>query len=300
MNNVKIRPEDYHRHTFNKARLPDLANAGYVSASLLSEVRNPIKFLSDVPRTQTGAMSWGSLVDCLWTTPELFDSTYATLPPDAPRRPTEAQKTAKNPSESSIRSVQWWEKWEKESSSKIVVPPEQLVEAQKAVKMLHMHPLAAELLAHSETQVTLMGEAPEHLGLPPGTKAKAMMDLLPTEGKWKNAIVDLKTTNFISENQMHDAMFTYDYVMKMAFYAIMAEAAGYRRRDRAILIWSGSNAPYEVVVREITDLEFGKQIVMKRVERLKSMKAGDIKPYIDTELKPLPLREWAITAYSQE
>jgi hypothetical protein len=145
-----------------------------------------------------------------------------------------------------------------------------------------------------------MGGAPECLGLPEGCKTKAMLDLLPTEGKWQNTIVDLKTTNYISEAQMHNAMFDFDYVVKMAFYSIMAEAAGYGKRDKAILIWSGKQAPYEVVVREIVDLEFGKSIVLKRIEKLKKMKLGDIQPYIDTEIKTIPLREWAIESYSNE
>jgi hypothetical protein len=300
MKNIQIKPQDYHRHGFDKGKLPNLASAGYISASLLSDVRNPIKFLSDVRKQETDAMQWGTLVDCLWTTPELFDEYYACLPDNAPRRPTEAQKNAKSPSVSSIQSIAWWEKWERESANKINIAPDVLGAAKKAVRMLDMHPVAAEIKACSLRQITLMGPAPAELGLPEGCKAKSMLDLLPTEGPWSNAIVDLKTTNYISETQMHGAMFDFDYVTKMAFYSIMAEAAGYGKRDRAILIWSGKQAPYEVVVREIVDLEFGKQIVKKRIQKLMAMKPGDITPYIETEIKPMPLRDWAIEAYSRE
>jgi exodeoxyribonuclease VIII len=300
MKNVQIKPQDYHRHGFDKSKLPNIAAAGYISASLLSDVRNPLKFLSDVPKQETDAMQWGTLVDCLWTTPELFDEYYACLPDDAPRRPTDAQKNAKNPSESSVKSVAWWERWERESASKINVAPEVLGAAKKAVRMLDMHPVAKEIKACSLRQITLMGPAPAFLNLPEGCKTKAMLDLLPIEGPWSDSIVDLKTTNYISENQMHEAMFTFDYVVKMAFYSIMAEAAGYGKRDRAILIWSGKQAPYEVVVREIVDLEFGKHIVLKRLAKLQTMKLGEIQPYIETDIKPMPLRDWAIEAYSRE
>jgi len=300
MKNIEIKPKDYHMHGFDKSKLPNLVSAGYISASLLSEVRNPIKFLSDIPKIETDAMYWGSLIDCLWTTPELFDEYYASLPEDAPRRPTDAMKNAKNPSESSVKAVAWWNAWESKAQGKSIVSSDVLENAKKAVRMLEMHPVANEIKAHSLRQITLMGGAPECLGLPEGCKTKAMLDLLPTEGKWQNTIVDLKTTNYISEAQMHNAMFDFDYVVKMAFYSIMAEAAGYGKRDKAILIWSGKQAPYEVVVREIVDLEFGKSIVLKRIEKLKKMKLGDIQPYIDTEIKTIPLREWAIESYSNE
>lgn len=300
MKNVQIKPQDYHRHGFDKSKLPNIAAAGYISASLLSDVRNPIKFLADIPKQETDAMQWGTLVDCLWTTPELFEEYYATLPANAPRRPTEAQKTAKRPSESSIKSVMWWQTWEESARGKIIVPPDTLAQARKAVKMLDLHPVAHDLKACSLRQVTLMGPAPACLGLPEGCKAKAMLDLLPVEGPWSNCIPDLKTTNYISEAKMHNAMFDFDYVVKMAFYSIMAEAAGYGKRDKAVLIWSGKQEPHEVVVREIVDLEFGKQVVMKRIGKLKEMRPGEILPYIDTEVKPMPLHGWAIDAYNKE
>lgn len=300
MKNIQIKPQDYHRHGFDRSKLPNLTAAGYISASLLSDVRNPIKFLSDFPKEQTDSMAWGTLVDCLWTTPELFSEYYVTLPDDAPRRPTPAQKEAKKPSEETVRTVAWWREWEAKAEGKILVPSDTLAQARRATAMLEMHPVARDIKACSLRQITLMGPAPECLGLPEGAKAKAMLDLLPTEGPWDNSIVDLKTTNTISEAGMHNAMFDFDYVVKMAFYSIMAEAAGYGKRDRAILIWSGKNAPYEVVVREIVDLQLGKAVVLKRIEKLKKMMPNEIRPYIDTEVRPMPLRDWAIDAYSKE
>jgi hypothetical protein len=300
MKNIQIKPQDYHRHGFDRSKLPNLASAGYISASLLSEVRKPIKFLSGAPKEQTDSMAWGTLVDCLWTTPELFQEYYVTLPEDAPRRPTPAQKEAKKPSDETVRTVAWWRDWEAKAEGKILVPADTLADAKKATAMLEMHPVAREIKACSLRQITLMGAAPEYLSLPEGCKAKAMIDLMPIEGPWKDAIVDLKTTNNISEKGMHDAMFDFDYVMKMAFYSIMAEAAGYGKRDKAILIWSGKNAPYEVVVREIVDLQLGKAVVLKRIEKLKKMMPNDIAPYIDTEVRPMPLKDWAIESYSRE
>jgi hypothetical protein len=41
----------------------------------------------------TEAMRWGSLIDCMTTTPELFEAEYMVAPQDAPARPTDAMHT---------------------------------------------------------------------------------------------------------------------------------------------------------------------------------------------------------------
>ena len=300
MKQVPITPAQYHSLGFNRSKLPDIVAAGYVSASLLSKVRNPMRFLTSGEEKTTAKMHWGSLVDCLWTTPELFKQTYCMLPNDRPRRPTDIQINAKNPSQSTIDSIRWWNDWAKQSEGKIEISQDEYDEAMKAVAMLDRHPVARQIKDSSQKQVTLVGNAPECLNLPDGCKVKSMLDLLPMSGPYANSIPDLKTTNNLAENMIHNIMFTFDYVVKMAFYSIVAEAAGLGKRDRAILIWQRSEHPYDVVVRELPDIQFGKQVVLKRIEALKKMRMGVIDPYIDSEIKPLRLKDWAIQEYNAE
>jgi hypothetical protein len=68
------------------------------------------------------------------------------------------------------------------------------------------------------------------------------------------------------------------------------------------MIWSRSSAPYDVVTREVgsNDLMFGQQIIMKRLEKLKSMIPNNIDPYLEKEVKPMKLHDWAINAYLSE
>lgn len=302
MKQIKINQQSYHGNRFDKTKLPDIKAAGYVSASLLSKVRNPIKFMKAEPDEETQAMYWGSLVDCLWTTPKLFNVFYAVLPEDAPRRPTEVQRKAVKQSPAAIKSIAFWDAWEKSTAGKCVVPADVLIEARKAVAMLKEHPISSEILANSQTQVVMMGKAPESLGLPEGVLAKGMMDMLPDSGRFTDYVVDLKTTNNLAENLVHNIMFQFDYVVKMSFYSILSEACGFGVRDKALLIWQNSKAPYEVKVRELgpNDIAFGKTIIRKRCEVLGKLDPNHIEAFYDTEIKEMPLKSWAIEEYNNE
>lgn len=299
---IPIHQRDYHNHGFDKSKLPNIAAAGYISASLISKIRNPIRFLTMGETKTTDAMEWGNIVDCLYTTPELFAQFYKVLPQDAPKKPTSAQLEAKKPAPKTVEQINWWMTFEREAEGKTVLDYETYSKAQIAVKMLESHPVAAQIKHNSIKQAVLMGDAPPLLGLPPGSKCKGMMDFLPTSGSFADAITDLKTTNDLSDNLLHNTMFTFDYVPKLAFYKIIAEAAGYGPRNRAVMIWSRSSAPYDVVTREVSsnDLMFGQQIIMKRLEKLKAMTPNNIDPYLEKDVKPMKLHEWAINAYLNE
>lgn len=302
MQTIKLTPEQYHSHKFDKSRLPDLANAGYISASLVAELKNPLNFLMSEPKKQTSAMNWGGLVDCLWTTPHLFGANYLVMPSNAPRRPTEAQKTAKKPTPASVKSVQWWEEFERQAMGRTVISEQDHHNALRACTMLDRHPIAKELKDASLKQLALMGPAPKELQLPEGAKTKSLLDLLPTEGRFVHCVPDLKTTNDLAENLLHNTVVTYDYVVKIAFYCIMAEAAGYGPRNTGALIWSRSVAPFDVKVRliEPNDIMFGKSLIIKRLAKLQTMKPNVIEPFIESDLRSMKLQDWAINEYNAE
>ena len=106
MKRVLISPKEYHALAFDASKLPDLAAAGPVSASILSKSRDPLMFLlNGGEQKETTDMQWGSLIDTMWTeAPSVFASQYVVLPEDAPQRPMEAMLNAAKPSASSLRS----------------------------------------------------------------------------------------------------------------------------------------------------------------------------------------------------
>jgi len=298
MKQINLTPKQYHAHKFEVGKLPDIANAGPLSASVLSDLRDPLKFVLKAPKEDTGEMQWGSLIDCLWTTPYLFNEEYVILPEDAPSRPQERFRSAKKPAPATIEAFAWWDRFDAANKGKASITAQEAEEAHAAVNMLNQHPIASAIHECSHKQVALMGENP----LLPGTQAKCLLDLLPLSGEWSNCIPDLKTTNSTSENDLVKTMLKFDYLVKLAFYGILTEVAGFGERPEGRLIWQCSKWPYDVHVRKIerSDIAIGREIVLKRIERLKRINPVRISEQFDNEEKTTRLPGWFLQAYLEE
>lgn len=292
MKRVHIKPKAYHSLGFNPKALPNLAEAGFVSASILKKSQDALSFLlsGSVDVKETDAMAWGSCVDARWLTPELFGEDYLVAPRDAPKKPSITQLNAAKPSQKTLDDIAWWEAFNRSKGDRSLIDEETLVEVDAAVRMLEQHPLAAELHAASDKQVAIIGDSP----IIPGTKAKCLFDMLPMHGPFEDAIVDLKTTNATSDHAFAQTLYAYQYDLSMSYYALMAEAAGFGARKRGILIWQKSSWPYDVHVREISqaDMAVGRATAINRVHALLKMNPADIQQHFDTDLKVVEMADW--------
>jgi hypothetical protein len=296
---VSLSPQRYHAdHKFNPLALPDLRSAGPVSASVLSSSKDPVSFLLGQKFERSPAMDWGNLVDCLYLTPDLWSSLYVMLPPDAPEPPTKAMLEAKKPGPESLSRQLWWAEFESKRQGREVVKPEVMREVQAAVSMLQQHSLAERIYQESCKQVALMGENP----LRSGSTAKGLMDLIPMEGEFQDAIVDLKTTSDLEEDQLMRTSWRFEYPMKLAWYGLLSEAAGLGPRPRGVLVWQRSKWPYDVKVREIDphDMDIGRMMAKRRMERLATLDRQALRSYYDTSLKVMSLADWQRNSYLRE
>ncbi len=296
MQRVNLLPSQYHELRFDPALLPDVAAAGPVSASILSKSRDPLSFLLSAPNgdKSTAAMEWGNLIDTLWTQAGQFDQIYIVLPEDAPQRPTQAMLDAKTSSPASVERQRWWKDFDARAEGKQTVSAADYDAAKSALAMLNANSLAREIWEASDKQVALYGNNP----IMPGTKAKCLFDLLPLTGPFNDCIADLKSTNDTSEHGLEKTMRTFDYTVKLSFYGILAEAAGFGPRKRGILIWQKSSWPYDVHVREIdpVDMEIGRQVAINRCNALAKLDRRHLDRHYDTSLKISSLPDFARTA----
>ena len=285
-----LSPEDYHMMGFDPSVLPDIAAAGPVSASILSKVRDPLVFLLNRERPQSKAMEWGSIVDCLWLTPDLFPEQYVVIPADAPKKPSVTQINAARPSPATVEAIAWWDNFNARAAGKTIIKPEVVAEARKAVSMLNQNDLAMEIHGTSAKQVALVGESP----LCPGVKAKCLIDLLPMSGRFQDAVSDLKTTKDPADHPITGIMHAFEYHMKMGYYGMNATAAGFGPRERGIIIWQRSSFPYDVHVREIApaDMALGRQMAVDRMNILLDLDASQLHRHFDTELRIVELKKW--------
>lgn len=291
MKPVDLSPESYHAIGFNPAYLPDIAQAGPVSASTLSRVRNPLTFLLNYQKPTSRAMNWGSIVDCLWLTPDLFDVFYAIMPEDL-KKPTSSQLGAANPAPATVRQIARWNEFTALAEGKEIITAEIKKEATKAVNMLNQHKLAMEIHAASAKQVALLGPSP--IVEDGSVQAKMLIDLLPLTGRFSDAVADLKTTRDIDDHPITGIMHAFEYHMKMGYYGMGATAAGFGPRHRGIIIWQRSTYPYDVCVREIApaDMALGRQMAVDRMNLLMSLDASRLDDHYDEELRVVELKAW--------
>ena len=136
------------------------------------------------PFEPTDAMRQGSLVDCLITCPEEFESKYALPPLDAPKRPTSTQLNAKKPSEATIEAIQFWHDFDSSTVGREVLNPDWLENALRIVEVLQADATIGPVLAmERQSQVAHVWTDPEY-----GIEMKYKSDLEPEDG----SLIDLK------------------------------------------------------------------------------------------------------------
>lgn len=285
-----LTPAAYHSLAFDPKLLPNLETAGPVSASILCNARDPLNFLFGAPRKASKAMEWGNLVDMLWLTPELFNTTYIVLPADAPAKPTAAMLSAAKPGQASLDRQAWWTAWERKSAGLIPVKAATMAEAESAVSMLRQHKLASYIRDSSEAQVALTGSNP--LGYP--GQAKCLIDLLPTSGRFHGSVVDLKSTFDTTDRALATTIWRFEYHLKEAWYGLLLEAAGLGPINQHIHIWQRSKFPYDVHVREMcpVDIEVGTTLIHKRLRAMQMMDPQDVSALFDENLSTIELQPW--------
>jgi hypothetical protein len=286
----------YHRQKFNKLVLPNVYDAGPISASLISELKNPMVFLMDKGKSESEDMKWGSLVDMLWLTPEDFDKHFVVLPDNAPKKPTIAQRRAKKPTPAALDLISWWDRFESKSLGKTIIDPLIFKAAKKAIEMLNAHPISRNIFENSEKQVILNGQSDKLHPSKKPLKAKAMMDLLPLTGtisvggqsiNLNECVVDLKQCHDTSAYGIKKAIRTFEYHIKTAWYLNMLRASGEEKRNKAILIFQNSKPPHDVHVRIICeeDLNWAEFEIVRRLDLLSQINPNDISNLYDLEVE---------------
>ena len=288
----------YHQNRFNRLLLPDVNAAGPISASLLGELSDPMKFLLNKSKAESSDMAWGSMVDMMWLTPEDWRKHFIDLPDKAPKKPTIAQINAKKPSEKAIESIDWWNSFNRKALGKTVIDKATYLKVEEAVEMLNLHPISRRIFENSEKQIILAGESGDLHPDQRTYKAKAMMDLLPYDGTIEvegqeiplaECVVDLKQCHDVSEFGMKKAIRNFQYHIKTEWYLNMLRASGESQRKYSILIFQNSAEPRDVHVRKISeeDLDWARLEIVRRITLLSQLNHKDQTNLFDTEVQTI-------------
>lgn len=272
-NLFEVTPAEYHaKLRCNRANV--FAADSWLSKSVLWELNgaslykwrhHPKQF------TPTSAMQWGTLVDCLTTTPELEETELAFCEFDN-FRTKDAQEWRDNAL----------------AAGKIIVTTCQLAEGRKAAEMLlHTCRRSAEIFERSKSQVIVGGKIM-------GANVKGLIDLAPEGDEF---LADLKTTSNFSLDGFSKTISDFGYHVQAGLYLWLWNAMfPHDQRMRFKLIWQDSEAPYEVAVTELhaDEIAHGQAYAIHLLRRITDAASANHWPTDYDDAEPVLLRPtWA-------
>lgn len=197
------------------------------------------------------SMDWGSLIDCLFLTPDEFEHRYAIAPetyPSTPKR--KGDDTEDKPWNWNANFCKDWRD-EKEAAGFEVVAKDKIDSAIEAVKRLKENETAFDWAFNSHKQVNLCvnwHDGPTGLIVP----VKCLVDVAPLEG---NILGDLKTSASGQLRAWKKDCFAYWYHVQAALYLDAWNAVTGEDRDSFRHIVQENYPPFEVSLR-LMSLEF--------------------------------------------
>ena len=273
MNLFEVTPAEYHaKLRCNRADI--FHPESWLSKSVLWELNSASLYKwRHFPKqfTPTSAMQWGTLVDCLTTTPELEQTELAFCEFDNFR----------------TKAAQEWRDAQL-AAGKIIVTADQLTEAKKAAEMLlSTCKRSGEIFEKSKAQVIVAGRIR-------GANVKGLVDLAP-DGE--NFLADLKTTSRFSLEGFARTTADFGYHVQAGLYLALWNAMfPDDQRDRFKLVWQDSEPPYEVAVTELvgTEIEQGRAHAMHLIRKVTDAAKANHWPMAFDEKEPLIMRPtWA-------
>lgn len=276
-----IPAEDYHQREL-----------GVVSAGVLRKLteQTPAHYrfwVSEGDEGDTPAKVFGRAYHDRVLLPELFAKRYVGEPSDAPQRPTDAMRNAKNPNESSIERVAFWNDWDARNAGKIVMPAKgfALIETMHAALM--SDPEIAELFGEGDSEVTLLWND-EATGL--CCKARADRWI-----KHARKMVDLKTTEDASKRGFGRSVVKYGYDITHAHYSEGARACG-EPIEQYLIVAQEKKPPYLAAVYQLDAAgeSRGYELRKRGMETMAACLATNDWPGYPRGVQPLPLPDLAI------
>jgi len=218
-----------------------------VSKSLICDfIEDPAAWKASVKKEATAAMQAGSVLDCLLTETDKFETRYVM---------SEYDKFQSNESKA-------WKK-EMEDAGLVVLKQDQLDSAQAQLMAIKSKPEAAALLDGAQFQVAFRHKTKHPF------MSKGLIDILPEN---KDVIVDLKKclpSALESKRSLRKYIYDYKLHIQAGAYAEGYSIASGEERTRFVFIFVTSAPPHRVAVVELpfAAISFGADIYRNGVNR---------------------------------
>jgi exodeoxyribonuclease VIII len=166
------------------------------------------------PKERAGQLE-GTLAHCATLEPSEFAKRYVTVPPGAPRRPTEAQWNAKNSSPESIAAKAWWTEFNAKHAQKTIITAQQYDTAMRQADAIRrIHEVAEALDRRGRAEVTA-----RWIDAATGTPCRCRPDFVAAYGGRHVILLDVKTYSNASAAEFCRQVARKRYHVQDAFYS---------------------------------------------------------------------------------
>lgn len=242
------------------------------------------------PGEPTPAMKNGTLVHCCLFEPDAVAERYAVLPADAPRKPTEAQRSAAKPSPSSLAAMQWWDGWLVHSAGKEIVDAGQMAAAMAQAAAIRALPEIASLLStgYGESSAFWIDE-------PTGELCKCRPDWVSPAGDGV-ILVDGKTTSDASPDGFSRSIWHLGYALQAAWYADGFERATGQTVHGFVFAVAENTWPHAAAAYMLDDevMDWARRKNRELLNRYAECKKSGRWPAYDTSIQLIAMPAWAM------
>ena len=185
----------------------------FVNGSLLATLRDRTPCHAEYERTHpkepTPALEFGTQFHIALLEPAEYARQYRALPADAPRRPSDRQRNAANPSAATIAAIEWWDAWQAADYREITAENAEKIEAMRAAVLATQ---AKQYITGGRAEISLVWDDPVT-----GLRCKGRVDY-GQEQPWQDNITDMKTCEDAGAEKFRKSVFFYGYHFKAAWY----------------------------------------------------------------------------------
>ena len=279
---------------------PDYRGAPGINKSGLDLLhRSPLHYImqKENPKPPTPAMLLGSAFHCLVLEPDTFADQYTCIPPDAPRRPTTAQRNAKKPSGETLEAIAFWEKFEAENSDKIIINTKAKDDTVWGVSDWDtIHRMRDAVIAHPIASVLIEGAVEQSMWWVDKETHKLCKGRLDVYNEAHNLLVDVKTTVDASYSGFQRSVHAYRYHVQAAFYTDGAIACDMDVNNGFAFVCVEKEPPYGVACYFLEKdwIRMGREIYCRDLVRYKEChESGEWPGY------PIHIRDLVAPGYAK-
>lgn len=242
------------------------------------------------PRKERAGQLEGNLAHCAILEPHEFDKRYATVPDEAPRRPTSAQRDAKKPSEETIRAIEWWDEFNASTGGRIIISHDQYNTAKRQADSVHrLDPVrhAVNGIFASEVSAFWVDEAT-------GVRCRCRPDGVQKVDDAGVILLDVKTYADASADGFALQVARKLYDMQDAFYTDGFGAASGMEVYGFVFIVVEDQYPFasNALMLEPESQQIGRNEYRRRLDQYAECLRSNIWPSYSTEVQPIQLPRW--------